>query len=439
MKPILVLVLLASLLLAGCAELPFNLTGANPIPADPSPPAYPVGSTSAPAGLVTPTPGEAAATATPGPVVLRLWTPPQFDPNADTPAGRLLHRRLDDFQQRHPETRIEVRVKAVDGPGGLYEALSTTTAAAQLAMPDLVALPHPLIQLAATKGLLRPMNGLTRVMEDPDWYSFAHELASLQNSLFGLPFAGDLMIQTYHSADQTQPRRDWQAVKDAQSALAFPAADPQALFTLAMYQAAGGKLTDEQGRSRLDLGPLQKVLGFYQEAVQLEAMPAWLTQFQTDEQAWEAFRDGRAGALATWLSRFSQEAVEEASFAQLPTPAGLPFSLASGWAWTLTSPDPQRRQLAVELAEFLTESSFLGDWSEAAGVLPPRPSSLEDWQESASVTTLGPIASAAKLYPATDALASLGPALQEAVIRVLKGEMDPQAAALAAVNRLILP
>lgn len=439
MKQLIVFVLLASLLLAGCAGLPITLGSPKPTPAQPAAPALTPGPSSGQTDLPTATTPGTALKATPGPVVLRIWTPPQFDPTAATPAGKLLQKRLDAFSQRHPGTRIETRVKAVDGPGGLYEALSTTTAAAQLAMPDLVALPHPLIQQAATKGLLRPMNGLTRVLDDPDWYSFAHELASLQNSLFGLPFAGDVMVQAYRQADQAQPARDWPALLAAKNGFAFPAADPQALFTLAMYQAAGGKLTDEQGRPRLELEPLQKVLVFYHDGVQQEVLPFWLTQFQTDEQAWEAFQDNRSSTLATWLSRYFAAAPQDSGFAALPTPSGQPYSLASGWAWTLTSPDPQRRQLAVELAEFLTESSFLGDWSEAAGVLPSRPSSLEDWQDTASAAALGPIAASAKLYPSTDALASLGPALQEAVVEVLKGQVDPQTAAQTAVNRLILP
>jgi multiple sugar transport system substrate-binding protein len=391
----------------------------------------------APAGAQT---LDSPGTPTPaGPLTLRLWVPPQFDPAGGSPAGELLQKRLEEFSQRRPDVQIEVRVKSLDGPGGLYESLAAATAAAQLAMPDLVALPHPLVQTAAVKGLLRPMNGLTNILDDPDWYDYARQLASLQNSIFGLPFAGDALVQVSQPIKDAQPLDDWERVLAEQSPLAFAAADPQALFTLALYRAAGGQISDEQGQPLLQVEPLVRVLDFYKAAEQAGVMPYWLTQFQTDDQVWEAFRDNRAGEAATWLSSYYNKGLENTTISQLPTPDGEPFTLASGWAWTLASPDPQRRQVAVELAEFLTESSFLARWSEAAQVLPTRPSALAAWKNTAEIEKLSLIAASANLYPASEVLNDLGPALQEAAIQVLKRQEEPAVAAQNAINQSILP
>ena len=427
---------LVGLLLVGCSALPFK----------PIEPGLSQATTVAAPTHVLSTPQKVPQALTPttiptpaGPPRLRVWVPPQFDPSADTPASKLLRQRLDEFSQRRPDVLIEVRVKGLDGPGGLYESLVTSTAAAQLVMPDLVLLPHPIIQTAAVKGLLRPMNGLTNALDDTDWYDYARPLASLQNSIFGLPFAGDALTQVYRTGENVQANTTWQSVLEAENPFAFPAADPLALFTLAMYQAAGGKISDDQGKPMLEVDPLVKILDFYKSGEEATVMPSWLTQIQNDDQAWQALRDNRAGALATWLSRFYQEGLGNSAVSEIPTPDGKPFTLSTGWAWTLTSPDSQRRQLAVQLAEFLTESNFMGLWSEAAGTLPARPSAFEAWQSAGEVAKLNAIAASSHLYPPAEILGILGPALEEAVVAVLKGQQGSLEAAQTAVKQVGSP
>lgn len=381
-----------------------------------------------------------ASTPTPSnPSSLRIWLPPVFDPAADTPAGRLLQGRLEEFRERRPDIEVEVRVKAETGPGGLYEALSASTVAAQAAMPDLIALPHPLVQVAAINGLLRPMNGLTNALDDPDWYDYARQLANLQNSIFGIPFAGDMLIQVYPMGAEGQPARNWNASLETNTPLVFPAGDPQGLITLALYEAAGGEIVDSQGRPTLQVEPLTKVLNFYQTALDNEIIQDSLTQLSNDQQAWEVFETTENASLLTWASRNRSQPLPDTTFDQVPTEDGKPFSLASGWVWSLTSPDPNKRQVAVELAEFLTESVFLARWSEANNFLPPRPSALARWNDSTTRSKVQPIITAARLYPAPDVLNILGPALQEATLLVLKRQLDPITAAQAAANRVNLP
>jgi len=427
---------LLGLFLIGCSALPFK-------PIEPGLPETAPTKTLAnvsPSTRVVPLVLTPTAAPTPaGPPRLRVWVPPQFDPSAETPASKLLRQRLNEFSQRRPDVPIEVRVKGLDGPGGLYESLVTTTSAAQLAMPDLVLLPHPLIQTAAAKGLLRPMNGLTNALDDPDWYDYGRQLAGLQNSIFGLPFAGDALAQIYRTGENVQPGTNWQSILEAKNPFVFSAADPQALFTLAMYQAVGGKIADDQGKPMLEVDPLVKVLDFYKSAEAAGTMPSWLTQFQDDDQAWQALLDNRAGALVTWLSKINQEGLGNSAVSEIPTPTGEPFTLSTGWAWSLTSPDPQRRQLAVQLAEFLTESNFMGRWSEAAGVLPARPSAFKAWDSDYDVEKIKTIAASAHLYPSADVLDVLGPALEEAVVAVLKGQQGALEAAQAAVKQISTP
>jgi multiple sugar transport system substrate-binding protein len=381
-----------------------------------------------------------AQTATPpGPVTLRIWVPPQFDPTQQTLAGELMRSRIAEFSSRRPSVRVEVRVKAVDGPGGLLDSLTTASAAAPLALPDLVALPRPLQETAALKGLLHPYDNLTAALDDPDWYEFARQLALLQSSTFGLPFAGDVLVVVYHPLAIESAPASWPEALNLSSPLAFSAADPQALFTLGLYQSAGGAVRDDQGRPVLETNPLTAVLTFYQEAEKHGLMPVWLTQIQNDDQVWEAMQDGRADMAVTWASRFLEETPADSAIAPIPTAEGKLYTLATGWVWALASPQPERQEISVQLAEFLTESGFLARWSQAAGYLPPRPSALSAWSDSDLQSVLNQIALSAQLYPSADVLTSLGPPLGDATVQVLKQQTDPLSAAQVAVESLKTP
>jgi multiple sugar transport system substrate-binding protein len=431
MKKVLLWLAAFGLGLAGCSSLSF--TRQAPV-VQTAPTAT---SVVKPASTATPT--LAITPSAEGPLRLRIWVPPQFDPAADTPAGRLLEKRLDEFAARRPNVLVEARVKAEAGDGGLYEALAATSGAAQLAIPDLVALPYDMLRSAGLKGLVRPLNGLTNAMDDTDWYEFARKLAHIQDNIYGLPFAGDALVQVYRPSKVASPPGDWTTALQLDSSLAFAAGDPAALFTLMQYQAAEGAITDNQGRAFLDADRLAEVLTFYQEAEKSGLMPYWLTQLQSDEQAWQAFQEGKADLAGVWASDYLNALPEDSAMAGLPTRGGELSSLATGWLWALASNDPARHDLAIELAEFLTESSFLAQWTQAAGYLPTRPSVLEGWKDGEIKTVLSLIASAAIPPPPVDLLSSLGPALQNAALQVLKGLSDPEAAAQEAARSLVTP
>jgi len=418
-------ILFLLLLTAGCAG--FSNTGVTPTPGAPITP-FPA------------TPILEAATATPsGPLSLRIWLPPDFDPNTETPAGKILQARLDEFASRRPGTHIEVRVKETDGPGGLLDSLTTANAAAPLALPDLVALPRPALETAALKGLVHPYIDLADSVDAPGWFEYAQQLARLQDSTFGIRFAGDDLILMYRPSVFTQPPQDLSSSLSSSGPLAFPAADPQALFTLALYLAAGGNIRDEQGRPLLQADILEEVLNLYRDGSEAEFTPFWLTQLQTDDQAWQEFNEQRAPLVVTWMSRYLRSDQADMAAAPLPTLGGNDFTLANGWVWALASPDVERQRLATELAEFLSEADFLAEWTAATGYLPPRASGLENWRDAALQSLARQVAQSAQLYPAGDLLASLAPVLEQAAIEVLKKQTDPQTAAQNATDSLAVP
>lgn len=374
----------------------------------------------------------------PAPMSLQLWVPPQFDPAAGTPGGTALANRLAAFSAE-TGVQVDVRLKALEGAGGMLESLTTASAAAPLALPDLALLSRPQMEAAALKGLLYPYDERTEVLEELDWYDFGRELARLQSSTFGLPVAGDVQALVYRPEITGEPPPSLAAILEAPGPLAFPAADPQALFTLAQYQAAGGEVQDEQGRPLLQREPLEEILVYYQSASEAGLIPFWVTQFTTDEQVWQAFVEGETNLAATWVHRYLSELQEGAALAALPTPDGRPYALAGGWVLALANPQVERQAQAAGLAEYLVDPAFLGEWTEAAGYVPPRAGALDRWVDQGLAGVLARVAISAHLYPSADLLTSLGPALEEATVAVLKDQSDPLQAAEAAVSTFSSP
>jgi multiple sugar transport system substrate-binding protein len=287
--------------------------------------------------------------------------------------------------------------------------------------------------------LLHPFDDLIPAGDDPDWFPYARQLARLQDSIFGIPFAGDALVLVYRTSDSFPPPRTLEDAQAQGGPLAFSAADPQALFTLALYQAAGGTFLDEEGRPTLDTAILTRVLAYYQQAATSGFAPVWLTQIETPGQAWESFMAEQAPMVVTWASNYLAELPANTAASAPPTLDGEPFSLANGWVWALASPNPEHQRLSVELAQYLSESSFLAKWTAESGYLPPRPSALDAWQASPQKDLAIQVTGPARLIPSTDVQASISPLLEEAALQVLKQQMDAETAAQNAVTALSAP
>lgn len=247
------------------------------------------------------------------------------------------------------------------------------------------------------------------------------------------------MVLVHRTATVSEPPPTFAAALETQGPLAFPAADPQALFTLALYQSAGGPLLDDQEHPFLDAETLTEVLTFYHDGATVELMPFWLTQYETDEQSWGAFSEHLAEMVITWATRYLDGSSSDTGVAHIPTSDGVHFTLGDGWVWALVSQNPERQELSVELAEFLTQSEFLAEWTSAIGYLPPRPSALADWEPVAMRSLISQLSSSAQLMPPSDIVTSLGSHLQEATIQVLKLESEPHVAAEEAAGGLSGP
>jgi len=388
--------------LAGCADIATLLSPPTPAPISQST------STPQPVQTLTPTDESTLLAAR----VLRLWLPPRFDPNTDTESAKLLKQRLTEFEETHPGLKIEVRLKAEEGETSLLNSLSITGVAAPSALPDLIALPRSDLEAAASKGLLHPMDGLSTLLDDPNWYPYARELGHIQNIGYGLPFAGDALVLMH------QPELDitsWDDIFDSDKALLFSAGDPQALFALCLYVSAGGELVNEQGQAILEEEPLTETLTLLQQGLEPKVFSPNLLDLKKDEQAFQAYRGGRAAMVIAWLLNYRM--TEDGSMQPIPGLHGTPHIFARGWSWALAGSEPENQQVATELAEYLIADDFIKAWLGDTGYIPTRFSATDEQD-----TNVKAILESAQVLPSNNVLAVLGPIMSQAVSRILSGE-----------------
>jgi ABC-type glycerol-3-phosphate transport system substrate-binding protein len=355
-----------------------------------------------------------------------VWIPPQFDPAAESEAASLLEERLAEFEAEHPGLLLEVRLKRSDEEHDVVNSLLLTGEAAPSVLPDLILLSRSDLESAALKGFLHPIDGLSTALEDRDWYGYAQQLARIQNTGYGLPFAGDALVLVYYPELGTLVT--WEDVFTTRGQLVFPANHPLGLVGLSLYASAGGKLLDAQELPTLEIVALTKVLTHVQQGVAEEVFPASLANVSTEAQTLQIYRTGSANKGIIWFLDY--QPASDGAITPLPGIAEEPFAYATGWVWALAGSNPENQQLAVELAEHLVAADFIGEWTRATGYLPTRPSTVQD--ENRTITA---VLESAHPIPSNDLLAVLGPLMQEALTRVLSGE-EPQAVAESVVQKL---
>ena len=417
-------------MLTACDLLPFEvdwswLTGET----EPAPV-----STTPPTGELTPI-AEAEVTPTPSgpPEDLTIWLPPDMDPQGSDQAARLLKAQLEAFEVENG-IKIHKRVKNSEGPGGLLDALTATSAAAPSVLPDIIVLSRDDLETAALKSLVYSLDGKTTLIDEVDWFAYARELALIQGSIYGVPFTGDALSIIYRSDIISPAPNTWFDLNTTTSEIAFAANDAQANVSLALYQAAGGSVRDNQNRPLLEVSPLTDVLNLYKQSVDIAAYRQLVLQLQNEEQAWLAYDNEQAQAAIVPVSIYLQQKPKNTDMITIPPVKDMTLTTGSGWVWALATPQPERQALSVALMETLSESAFLSAWNEAYGGMPPRPSALDAWQDAGIRSLISQISVMTILEPSSSITASLGPVIRDAVIQVLRDNVEPAVAAQKAVE-----
>lgn len=388
--------------------------------------------------LATPTPTPAPTQVADSPSTttsLEVWLPPQFSPNNDDLPASLLLTRLNEFNDLYPNLNVTYRIKAESGPASLLESLKTASNAAPLVLPDLVLLSTRDMVRAAEQELIYPYpeNFFT---EEEDWYSVSFPMGSFQQQIFGIPFAADALVAVYNPLVVEVFPSSWNNLILEEHTISFPAADPQALYTLALYLSIQGRLLDDENTVILENQPLADILNYYFQALSVNLLPPNASQLDTDESAFSQLLAGRSEIAITWANRYLSLSNPSVSATTPPTIEGNSSTLIKGWVWSVTSPDPNIQAAAAELARFLSAPEFMGPWTEASNLLPSRPSATDLWQNEHNSALAGLLLSVGENVPPPRVVETVGTPIREAIFDVLTGVQTPAEAAQTAVDSL---
>lgn len=406
----------------------------------PATPTLPVSSTT-----ITPaqTKTQPAEITTPSPELgilnLVIWVPPQFDPQLDSIAAKLLRDRIAEFEQANKDVFIQVRVKPASGPTGILESLSITSGAAEAAMPSIVALSRSDLETAVSRKLIYPFDSYSTNIDGEDWYQYARDMVVVGGSSYGLPFFGDALILVNRPDIIGAQPQSWQEALKRGEPLAFPAADPQALVALSIYQAAGGDIGSAQRIPPMDEVALTTTFQLFADGASAGVFPLWTTQIQKDVEAWTAYNELRSNWVITWSSRYLHDQVEDSSALSMPMIDKPSSTFVDGWVWCISDPQSEHNPTNARLIEFLTDPNFLEEWSSAQGALPVRPSSLVGWEDQNLRHILERVALSGIVKPRTEILTFLGPILTEQVIQILSGKTTAPIAAQEVMERVENP
>jgi ABC-type glycerol-3-phosphate transport system substrate-binding protein len=429
-------------------------------------------------------------------VTLVLWLPRELDPYGDGPGADVLTQQLEDFSVAYPDVQVEVVVKEAHGRGGLLDFLHTARDAAPSVMPDLVVLDADELEAAAAWGLIQPLDSLLPSAEMMERFPFAAEWGTASEEAgdrhtMGFLIGADMQHLAYRPAVVESPPISWTHFISPPVSFLFAAgiSDQQVNdATLIQYIAAGGRVNDEEGNPLLDEDVMISVLDFYSDCVSVATFsptisliisptitptalltaslaispttpltvpitvsptiilppvsmiisPTAVLSIKDADRAWELFKNGEGDIAIVPAGRYWLEADETLAPAPIPTRYGQPVSIARrGWAIAMVTDEPARQALAMLLLNWLISPDHNGRWTQTAGYLPSTRSALRQWDISnADRAVLRGVMDAAVLAPPSKAMEVVGPAMQDALIAVLRGQNTPEEAVAAAVESL---
>ncbi len=410
----------------------------------------------APSALATPTSPLATPSLTPTtelqPVVVTigLWLPEELNPYGDGRGAAVLSQQLDNFSEAYPDVQVEVTVKKAHGRGGLLDFLRTARAAAPTVLPDLVVLDAADLETAARSGLIQPLTPFLSGTAAGDRFPFAVSLGAVDGETWGFVVGADMQHLAYRPDLLDSPPLSWTQVISPPVPFVFPAGGHDRQVndaTLIQYLAAGGRLSDDEGRPTLDEEVLAEVLQFYADGASREVIsptfetpaisPTLVLNIHDAAQSWETFRAGQGLIAVVPAGRYWPESDETFAPAPIPTRDGHPFSIARGWVLALVTDDPDRQALAGLLLDWLIAPDHNGEWTQAAGYLPGTLGGLRAWDISnAERAVLRGVMEAAVPPPRPEVMNTAGRVMQEAVEAVLRGRATPSEAARAAAESM---
>ena len=264
----LILFTLMLLLITGCSLLDGEETGPEVTQTATVPPP---GVATTP--ILTPEATEAAQIG--GQLTLNVWLASEISDQSDVPGGLILSEQISAFETSHPNLVLNVETKAPAGRGGMLSYLRNGRDVAPGILPDLIILPTEMIKPAADEELIYSLDEHLVVDAVQDLFPAARDLATVEESILGYPFAINTLSHMAYSSTvftDTVPVNWDEMLSQDEVTFMFPAGGPQGgELALQMYLSAGGSLVGESGQSALGLEPLIQTLTYFSQGRRFRA------------------------------------------------------------------------------------------------------------------------------------------------------------------------
>ena len=412
MKRLSLLIPLLILLLAACTS-----------------PATPV----VPQASPTPPPVASVEPGTPQPPTLTLWLP-DWMALPDMPGHDALQETITAFE-KEKGVQVDIVAKLPRGEGGLLDSLRITKPAAPSVLPDVIALPFQDIQPAVDEDLLQPMDILLSQHLLDDYYPFAQQAGTANETWMAMPFAADFEHLAFQPAALSEPPVSWKIVLASSTQYSFPVGGPESEWTDAILLHYLSTIPDGESPERNEKA-LRQQLDFYENLFRGGFIDEAILQISHPKGTWEQVLKGRV-ALAETTSNLWLGQKEEATllrFGPTPTDDGEARYIIHGWAYALITADETRQSLAMELITRLVETQSLTDWSLQANVLPARRSALAQWPTDDFHRFANEALEKGFLMPLFTQDEKMAKAVHQAARAVLGGEMSADEAWRQAIS-----
>lgn len=383
---------------------------------------------------------------------LVIWLPEFLAPNLETAAGDVLATAYTQFEQMHPELRLEVHIKTEVGEANIYDYVRSARKVAPAIVPDIIVVDSRQLWRLVDSISIQPLDR-SAIPELVDMYPFALNTATYKDEIYGIPYAADLLHMAYRKSiqqnvtatgqEQTAQEQqfsrknlptDWLTLLESENTYFFPANGENGFsneMLLAQYVSAGGQLTINGTVSNQEA--LISLFNFLTLGRERNIIPSFNAEDSDLNTIWAAFSNEDIVLVSTSTSRYldERERLENIEFAQIPTRSGAPIAIGHTWLFVILTEHSDRRLLALELIQTLLEPSIQGLWSQFAHRLPTQQRAITTWRSNQPYDEfIQRLLDVAVALPNGLAFADFASRLQLAQSAVLSGELTPQQATI---------
>lgn len=365
------------------------------------------------------------------PQQLNIWIPDELIAPDTEGITALLEKQITKFSVQNPSTKVELRVKKSTGKGNLLDTLQGASLAAPDSLPDLVLLSSSDMETSALKGLLIPFDGSTDILSSTDWAGVTRELSQVQGSNFGIPVLADVTtLATKKNANTDE------SIYKIDRPVSVYLNDSRAQFLMGLYLSGGGKLQQDPGRPEMDVEVLTKAISLIDSGFRANAFSSDTLKINSNDQAAKLFLSDQGDQYIGWYSSLSSES-DTFQIASVPGIDGQSASIARGWFWSVSNPDPLRRQSTIQLVEVLSEPEFLAEFADLVGLIPVRES--VELNQNKDLSIQFQVLNTAHPEPNGVILVTTGSALRDAILQSQRGDLSPAEIADGVVKSFIRP